>query len=82
MCVENVANKETKQLFPDEVNIGKRIANACDEMGLMVRPIVHLNVMSPPLIMTRDDVDFIVETLGKGIRQVTDDLVASGEWTG
>ncbi|MEM7430140.1 MAG: aminotransferase [Pseudomonadota bacterium] len=82
MCVENVADKETKELFPDEINIGKRIANACDEMGLMVRPIVHLNVMSPPLVMTRDDVDFVVETLGKGISKVTDDLVASGEWNG
>ncbi len=80
MCVENVANKQTRELFPDEVNIGKRIANACDEMGLMVRPIVHLNVMSPPLVMTRDDVDFIVETLGRGISKVPDDLVASGEW--
>ncbi|MCP5082471.1 MAG: aminotransferase [Alphaproteobacteria bacterium] len=82
MCVENVANKETRELLPDEVNIGKRIANECDEMGLMVRPIGHLNVMSPPLIMTRNDVDFVVETLGKGISKVTGDLVASGEWKG
>ena len=82
MCVENVANKETRELFSEEINIGKRIANACDDMGLMVRPIVHLNVMSPPLIMTRDDVDFVVETLGRGIMQVTDQLIASGEWAG
>ena len=81
MCIENVANKETKELFPDSVNIGKRIADRCDEMGLMVRPIGHLNVMSPPLVMTKDDVDFVVETLGKGIRAVMEDLIESGEWT-
>ena len=33
----------------------------------MVRPIGHLNVMSPPLIMTREQVDFTVLTLRKSI---------------
>ena len=79
MCIENVANKDTKETFPDAMNIGKRIANKCDEMGLIVRPIIHLNVMSPPLIMTKDEVDFTVETLAKGIRAVVDDLVRAGE---
>ena len=79
MCVENVRDKKTKELLPDEVNIGKRIANTCEEMGLIVRPIGHLNVMSPPLIITRDEVDFVVETLGKGIAKVTDDLARSGD---
>ena len=80
MCVENVANKTTKETLPDAIGIGKRIADKCDEMGLIVRPIGHLNVMSPPLTITKDQVDFIVETLGKGIRAVADDLVRSGDW--
>jgi len=70
MCVENVANKETKALFSDDVNIGKRIANKAEEFGLLVRPIGHLNVMSPPLIIEREEIDFIVENLGKAIRAV------------
>ncbi len=81
-CVEFVKNKQTRETFPDELDIGKRISDIADKKGLLVRPIAHLNVMSPPLIMTRDDVDFVVETLGKGISKVTDDLVASGEWKG
>lgn len=81
MCVENVKNQTTKEMFPEEFDIGTRIANKCDELGLIVRPIIHLNVMSPPLIITRDDVDFVVDTLGKGIRAVMDDLVRSGDWT-
>ena len=80
MCVENVADKATKETFPDAINIGKQIANKCDAMGLIVRPIVHLNVMSPPLVLTKEEVDFTVETLGKGIRAVLDDLVRSGDW--
>jgi adenosylmethionine-8-amino-7-oxononanoate aminotransferase len=75
MCVENVADKATKRLLPDELNVGKRISDACEAMGLMVRPLGHLNVMSPPLVMTGDDVDFIVRTLDRAIRKVADGLV-------
>ncbi len=78
LCVENVANKETKALLPDEAGESKRISNACEEMGLLVRPIGHLNVMSPPLTITEGEVDFIVETLEKAITRVTDDLVREG----
>jgi putrescine---pyruvate transaminase len=77
-CVENVADKATKALLPDGVNESKRISNACEAMGLIVRPIGHLNVMSPPLTITETDVDFVVETLEKAIRQVTDDLTREG----
>jgi adenosylmethionine-8-amino-7-oxononanoate aminotransferase len=78
LCVENVADKATKALLPDEANESKRISNACEEMGLLVRPIGHLNVMSPPLTITEAQVDFVVETLEKAITRVTDDLTREG----
>jgi adenosylmethionine-8-amino-7-oxononanoate aminotransferase len=78
MCVENVADKATRRLLPDEIDVGKRIAAECQEMGLMVRPLGHLNVMSPPLIMTADDVDFVVKTLDRAIGRVADRLVKQG----
>ena len=78
LCVENVANKETKALLPDEINESKRISNVCESLGLLVRPIGHLNVMSPPLVITESQIDFIAETLEVAIRQVTDDLVREG----
>lgn len=82
LCVENVANKLTKEPLPDAVGESRRISDTCEEMGLMVRPIGHLNVMSPPLIITESDVDFIAETLEKAIRKVTDDLVREGHRIG
>jgi adenosylmethionine-8-amino-7-oxononanoate aminotransferase len=78
ICVENVADKATKALLPDELDVGKRISDASEAMGLMVRPIGHLNVMSPPLIITEDDVDFVGRTLEKAIRQVADRMVKDG----
>ena len=77
-CVEFVANKETKELFPEEMDIGKQISNHADARGLIVRPIVHLNVMSPPLTLTKDDIDFIVDTLRASTLATIDDLAAQG----
>lgn len=74
MCVENVADKASKALHPDELNIGKRIANRAEELGLIVRPIGPLNVMSPPLTITRKEADFIVEKLGQAIADVAKDV--------
>ena len=77
-CVENVADKATRRAFPAGTNIGRRISDACEAMGLMVRPMGHLNVMSPPLVITHAQVDRIADTLDKAIRQVTDRLVKDG----
>jgi adenosylmethionine-8-amino-7-oxononanoate aminotransferase len=82
VCVENVASKLTKEPLPDGVNESKRISDAAEAMGLMVRPIGHLNVMSPPLTITKGQVDFVVETLGRAIRKVTDELVREGHRIG
>ena len=54
-----IAQDSTKELFPPEVDIGRRIAEAAEENGLIVRPIGHLNVMSPPLTLGKEDVDAV-----------------------
>ncbi len=82
MCVENVADKETKELLPADVQIGYRIAAHCQKRGVIVRPIAHLNVLSPPLIMTRAHVDEVVGALRESIVEATDDLVREGLWSG
>ena len=64
--------------MPDELNVGKLISNKAEELGLLVRPLGHLNVMSPALNITTEDIDFIVLNLKKSIISVTDSLVRSG----
>jgi len=73
-CVEFVANKETKELFPEEMDIGKVVSDIADKKGLLVRPIVHLNVMSPPLIITKEEVDFAVKTLRESIIEASSQI--------
>lgn len=80
MCVENVANQETKALLPEEAQIGERIAQHCQNRGVIVRPIGHLNVMSPPLTMTKSEVDLLVGTLAKSIEATMEDLKKESLW--
>ena len=78
MCVVNVMDKESKEFFPPEVNIGKRISNHCEEEGLLVRPAADLNIMSPSLTMTKEDVDYIVPRLRRAIERTMADLRDEG----
>lgn len=77
-CVEFVKNPASKELFPEALDIGKRIANHADARGLIVRPLIHLNVMSPPLTIGRNDVDFIVRTLRQSIEATVRELEREG----
>jgi len=78
MCVVNVMNKETREFFPPEVMIGKRISNHAEALGLIVRPVVDLNVLSPSLTMTKDDVDYVVAKLRQAILLTIEDLREEG----
>ena len=77
-CLENVADPATMRPLPEDVDVGKRISNACEARGLMVRPMGHQNVMSPPLVITRDQIDTVVDTLREAIAEVADGLVREG----
>lgn len=82
MCVEYVRDKKTREKLPDSVNISKRISNECEAHGLLVRPLGHLDVLSPPLVMTKEDVDFVVATLRHAIVKVIGELKAEGVLAG
>ena len=74
MCVVYVKDKETREKLPDSANISMRISNECEANGLLVRPLGHLDVLSPPLIMTKKEVDFVVDTLRGAIEKATHEL--------
>ncbi len=69
-CVEFVEDRAARRHYPETLDVGKLVANSCEPRGLIVRPMVHLNVMSPPLVIDRTDVDKIVATLRDAIVEV------------
>jgi len=47
-----------------------------------VRPLINMCVMSPPLVITREQVDDMVGILREGISRTMDDLRREGVWNG
>ena len=63
-----------------EYDLGGRIDRHCQRLGLIVRPIYSMCVMSPPLVITRNQIDELVSILRRGIELVSDDLRREGIW--
>ncbi|CZF85836.1 aminotransferase [Grimontia marina] len=78
MCIENVADKKTKALLDGKARVGNRIAEHCQRRGLIVRPLGHMNVLSPPLTLSKEHIDFLVATLRESIEATTEDLKNDG----
>lgn len=52
--------------------------DACEELGLLVRPLINMAVFSPPLIITVKQVDEMFDILEKALEKVTADLAKTG----
>ena len=80
--IECVADKRTKALLPAEASVGERISGHARDLGLIVRPLGHINVLSPPLILTRAEINTLADVLHTSIERTQDDLVREGFWRG
>jgi putrescine aminotransferase len=81
-CIEFVRDTATGEPYPDWVDIGKRVSNEADALGLIVRPVENLNIMSPSLVITKEEVDFVVATLRTAIplaHERAEDMMSEGE---
>jgi putrescine aminotransferase len=69
-AVEIVSKKGTNQRFTGkEGKAGPIVRDACIKNGLMVRGIRDSIVMSPPLIITRAEIEKLVEIIGKSLSE-------------
>ncbi|MEO1190976.1 MAG: aminotransferase [Pseudomonadota bacterium] len=81
-CVECVISRESKTPLKLDKAIGARIDEHCQALGLVVRPLYHMCVMSPPLIITKPQIDDMVGILRKGILAAQEDVRREGLWQG
>ena len=81
-CIECVADKQSRNPLALDLEVGKRIDAHCQERGLLVRPLIQMCVMSPPLVITRPQIDTMVAILDEAIRATMDDLARDGLWQG
>ena len=81
-CVECVADRDSKNPLTLDLEVGKRIDRHCHELGLLVRPLINMCVMSPPLTISIAQIDEMTAILRKGIELTMDDLAREGLWRG
>ncbi|MGH8138853.1 MAG: aminotransferase [Steroidobacteraceae bacterium] len=77
-AVEFVADKKSRQSFPADLTLGRKVAAACRKRGLIVRPSGGMVMISPPLIISRSEIDTLVSVLQDSIRDVADALIRDG----
>ena len=65
MRLDNDAAGEA--LLAQDYSIGELVDRYCHQFGLLVRPLINVCVMSPPLIITRKQIDEMVTALRQAL---------------
>ena len=77
-CIECRIESERKDALSVDYDLGNRIDKHCQKLGLIVRPIINMCVFSPPLIITRDQIDDMFDILRQGLELTMHDLKKEG----
>ena len=78
-CVECDVGEAAEDAEKVSSEAGARIDKHCQALGLIVRPLTNRCVMSPPLTITKAQIDDLVSILQEGIRRTEADLRAEGK---
>ena len=62
--------------YEAHVKFGQKLDDACEEMGLLLRPFGNMAVFSPPLIITPSQIDEMFDIMEAGMAQVSKDYDA------
>lgn len=68
-------NKSPNDPFPPEWGVGAIFGSECEKRGMLIRVAGDNTMMSPPLVMTPDEVDELVSIYGDALRS-TEEKVA------
>jgi adenosylmethionine-8-amino-7-oxononanoate aminotransferase len=75
-----VQGRDEADLLEKDYAIGEMVDRHCQRLGLLVRPFINICIISPPLIITRAQVDELVTALREGLRLTLEDLRQQGIW--
>ena len=73
-----VKGKDEEDLLDKDYAVGGLVDKHCQKMGLLVRPFINICIISPPLIITREEIDDLVSILRKGLELTMKDLKKNG----
>lgn len=73
-AIQLVKNKSTRELFSTEDAIPIKYRDECLKNGLIMRAVGQAMIASPPLIITRDEVDEFMEIALNALNKVSKDI--------
>ena len=76
MGIEFVKDKDSRETFSDEINVGLRVAKEAQARGLIARPLGNILILSPTLIMDEAMIAETESVLRDSIKAVTTTLPA------
>jgi L-2,4-diaminobutyrate transaminase len=76
-ALEFVRDPATKARFDPASKVGARVSSAARKRGLIARAMPHGDILgfAPPLVMTVDEVDELIDITAHAVTEVTDELV-------
>ena len=79
--IECVIDKDSKNPLILDLAIASRIDEESLKLGLIIRPIYHICVLSPALIIKKEQVDDLIDKLYQAISNATKKLEKEGLWS-
>jgi adenosylmethionine-8-amino-7-oxononanoate aminotransferase len=79
-CVECEIDPESEDSLKLDYEIGNRIDQYCQELGLILRPNINMCIVSPPCTITREQIDEMARILRTGIEKAMEDVVRDGRF--
>ena len=76
-----VIDKDSKEALVLDQAIGSRIDEESIKLGLIIRPLYHICVLSPALIITKEQINELTEKLYQAISNTIDQLKNEGLWS-
>jgi putrescine aminotransferase len=70
----------TDEQLEKDYHLSEIVDEHCHQLGLLVRPFINICIMSPPLIITKPQIDDLVSILRKGLEKTLDNLRKDGVW--
>jgi len=75
--IELVADRTTKEPFPEHLQVGAEVARATRPRGAIVRPLGDVVVLMPPLAMTEAELARLVAATSAAIDEATAGALAT-----
>ena len=77
-AIELVKDKNTRTRFPENLKVGKMCVKICGENNLVMRSVANSMVVSPPLCISIEEIDMLMDRAHAIVQQLTKVLKEEG----